>query len=64
MRLLLQKTATVHMVIIAFVPPFVNIHFEKCLIFYSSLTKINEKPSDLNAIGRFLIFYFRVIKLA
>ena len=31
------------MVIIAFVPPFVNIHFEKCLIFYSSLTKINEK---------------------
>ena len=64
MRLLLQKTATVHMVIIAFVPPFVNIHFEKCLIFTVRLQKSTKKPSDLNAIGRFLIFYFRVIKLA
>lgn len=58
MRLLLQKTATVHMVIIAFVPPFVNMHFEKCLIFYSSLTKINEKTVRFECNRTVFIFLF------
>ena len=58
MRLLLQKTATVHMVIIAFVPPFVNIHFDKWLVFYNPLAKLAKNPSDFDKIRRIFNFLF------